>query len=134
VSFMDRARERAYASGFAGPSADARLAELEREVAALRGAVGDLQGELRGANEWIAEHSGWINVAKSSESGPFTLSDVVNAVMVATGGRASEAVTNSTDGVGCPDAACQAAMADDVTAATEWKSPEWLKDEQRSWE
>lgn len=139
MSFMDRARERAYASGLAGPSTDTRLVELEREVAALRGEVTRLQGSMRGLDGWLADQP------KS-----FTLADVVNAVMVATGGRASEAVAE--EPLKCPDAAdCDADCVavnevaptdrvrptvppDVMGGGTEWKSPEWIKDEQRSWE
>lgn len=54
MSFMDRARERAYASGFGRQPDPDRLAELEREVAVLREEVTKLQGDMRGVNEWVA--------------------------------------------------------------------------------
>lgn len=38
-----------------------QVAALEREVADLREIIGQLQGDLRGAGEWMAEHSDWIN-------------------------------------------------------------------------
>lgn len=95
---MDRARERAYAAGFAGPTADGRLAELEREVAALREMVTTLQADMRGVNEWVADTTQVVAVADASGCADTTCGaegicshggwvDDYRAVEIATGDR-----------------------------------------------